>query len=189
VQWLIMQELSSAYTFREKSLLHFAPESIFRSEFRKLFAQVTTTDLAMPDVDVKADICRLPFANASFDVVFLSHVLEHVKEDRRAMCEVRRVLRSQGIAIVEAPITREKTIEYDCPNIHEFGHVRNTGPDYYDRFTDLFRLMKKYTSEDFPHKFQPYIYCNWTRFPTPESPLRQPMPGLRHPIMVAVYFV
>ena len=56
VQWLIMQELSSAYTFREKSLLHFAPESIFRSEFRKLFAQVTTTDLAMPDVDVKADI-------------------------------------------------------------------------------------------------------------------------------------
>lgn len=189
VQWLILHELSSAYSFKEKTLLHFAPETLFRSELQKLFKQVTTTDLAMPDVDVNADICSLPFPDEAFDVVFASHVLEHVKQDRRAMGEIRRVLRPEGLAVIEVPIVRRKTIEYEQPNPHEYEHVRSTGPDYYDRFTNLFKNVKKISSDEIPPKFQPYIYCDWTGFPTPESPLRQPLPGKRHPIVIAVYFV
>ncbi|HOQ05403.1 MAG TPA: class I SAM-dependent methyltransferase [Anaerohalosphaeraceae bacterium] len=189
VQWLLMHRLSAQYRFSEKTLLHFAPEPLFYEEFRNLFRQVTTTDIQMPNVDIRADIRRLPFSDGSFDVVFASHVLEHVSEDRQAMCEIRRVLRSGGLAIIEVPIVSEVTMEYNCPNPYEFGHVRAPGADYYERFRDLFSRVEIITSEDFPPEHQPFVYCNWTIFPTNESPLRRAMKGRRHPIVVALYHV
>jgi len=189
VQWQIFHELAAIHSFKDKKLLHFAPEPIFHSVFRKLFAQVTTTDLVMPDVDVRADICQLPFPDGSYDVVFASHVLGLIQNDRQAMSEVRRVLSLKGLAIIEVPITSVKTIEYDKPNPLAHGNVRAPGLDYYDKFADLFEHLKKITSEDVSSKYQPFIYCDWTGFPTPESPLREPIPGKRHPIIVAVYYV
>ncbi len=189
VQWLLMHRLAEQYRFSEKILLHFAPEPLFYEEFRKLFRQVITTDIQMPEVEVRADIRRLPFSDGSFDVVFASHVLEHISEDRQAMCEIRRILRPGGLAIIEVPIVSDVTVEYHCPNPHAFGHVRAPGADYYERFRDLFRKVEKITSEDFPPEHQPFVYCNWTIFPTDESPLRRPMKGRRHPIVIAVYLV
>lgn len=189
VQWLLMHRLAEEARFSEKTLLHFAPEPLFSEAFRRMFRQVTTTDIQMPGVDVKADIRRLPFSDHSFDVVFASHVLEHVAEDRQAMCEIRRVLRPGGGAIIDVPIVSDLTVEYGGPNLHEFDHVRAPGGDYYGRFKDLFGRMEVFTSENFPAKHQPFVYCDWTSFPTKESPLRRPVSGRRHSIMIAVYGV
>ncbi|MDD1767693.1 MAG: class I SAM-dependent methyltransferase [Methanomassiliicoccales archaeon] len=51
---------------------------------------------------IMSDVCALPFADNSFDVVIASHILEHlVAADRnQAVAECRRVLRSGGMAIV-----------------------------------------------------------------------------------------
>lgn len=46
---------------------------------------------------------RLPFANATFDVVFSNEVLEHVQDDRQACHEMARVLRIGGRAVIFAP--------------------------------------------------------------------------------------
>lgn len=188
VQWFVVQKLLAHDIRSDRKLLHFAPEPHFREQFQSLFQQVTTCDLNMSDVDVKADVCDLPFPDQSFDVVFISHVLEHVREDQKAAREIRRVLRPKGMAIVEVPITMEQTVEYDEPNPHEFGHVRAPGPDYYDRFTSLFTCCEKIVSEDVPPQYQPYIYCDWTRFPTPQQPHRRPVQGRTHPIVIAVYY-
>ncbi|MCS7061127.1 MAG: class I SAM-dependent methyltransferase [Anaerolineae bacterium] len=49
-------------------------------------------------------ICeRLPFPNASFDVVFSHEVLEHVQNDRAACLEMARVLQSGGRAAIFTP--------------------------------------------------------------------------------------
>jgi SAM-dependent methyltransferase len=52
---------------------------------------------------VQADALALPWADAEFDVVIASEVLEHIRDDRRAMAEIRRVLRPGGLAAVTVP--------------------------------------------------------------------------------------
>lgn len=50
----------------------------------------------------RADICRLPFPDGSFDHVFLCFVLEHLSEPLLALGELRRVLRRGGtLTVVE----------------------------------------------------------------------------------------
>lgn len=46
---------------------------------------------------------RLPFPDASFDVVFSHEVLEHVQDDREACREMARVLRKGGRAVIFVP--------------------------------------------------------------------------------------
>jgi SAM-dependent methyltransferase len=46
---------------------------------------------------------RLPYADASFDVVFSNDVLEHVTDDRQSAHEIVRVLRPGGRAVIYVP--------------------------------------------------------------------------------------
>jgi SAM-dependent methyltransferase len=75
--------------------------------------EVTSTDLSpeavsllrerAPGETVEADLTSLPFADASFDAAVLGEVLEHIEDDRRALTEVARVLRSQGVLALSVP--------------------------------------------------------------------------------------
>lgn len=57
----------------------------------------------VPAALVCGDICRLPFADASFDKVLLSEVLEHLADDRRALRELYRILKPGGILAISVP--------------------------------------------------------------------------------------
>ena len=80
----------------------------------------------------------------SFDVIYCSHVLEHVPDDRKAMREFPRVLKRGGWAILLVPINAGKTYEdasiaEPAERLRVFGqedHVRNYGPDYVDRLRE-----------------------------------------------------
>ncbi|MCW2832233.1 MAG: hypothetical protein JWN68_186 [Nocardioides sp.] len=62
-------------------------------DFSPRFVEMT----AARGVDAReADICYLPFEDASFDVVFAGWMLYHVRDLERALNEVRRVLRPGG---------------------------------------------------------------------------------------------
>jgi len=52
---------------------------------------------------LKADATNLPFANKTFDRIIASEVLEHIRDDEKAISEMYRVLRPGGIAIVTVP--------------------------------------------------------------------------------------
>jgi 2-polyprenyl-3-methyl-5-hydroxy-6-metoxy-1,4-benzoquinol methylase len=52
---------------------------------------------------VEADATALPFPDESFDAAVLAEVLEHVDDDRRAVAEVRRVLRPGGVLALSVP--------------------------------------------------------------------------------------
>jgi SAM-dependent methyltransferase len=54
-------------------------------------------------VYVQADAPRLPFADASFDFVFSSQVIEHVPSPEAFLQEIRRVLAPGGFCLVTTP--------------------------------------------------------------------------------------
>lgn len=170
-------------------ILHFAPEPFFRQFFRQRFGQYESADLNRKDVDHNVNLQQLPFADATYDFVFASHVLEHVPDDEKAISEIRRILKPDGIAILPVPIIAEKTIEYPEPNPHESYHVRAPGLDYFDMYERHFSKVERFSSDSFPEKYQLYVYGNRNRWPTKESPLLSSMPGEKHGDIVPVCYV
>src|SRR5690606_38670605 len=111
--WLDLKNETDFFT-APKRVLHFAPEQAFYKRFREQKnLEYITTDLESPLADVKADICNLPFKDNEFDVILCNHVLEHIPDDTKAMQELYRVLKPDGMAILQIPqdLSREETFE------------------------------------------------------------------------------
>jgi hypothetical protein len=143
--WLYFRGMTDLLNRKPKKVLHVAPEPCFRQRLLKeLGLDYVTADLSDPRAAVKMDITDIQFPDESFDVIYCSHVLEHVQEDKQAMREFHRVLKRDGWAILLVPITAERTFE--DPRITDpverlrfFGqedHVRCYGPDYVERLRE-----------------------------------------------------
>jgi len=143
--WLYVSRRTNLFDGKPKKMLHVAPESYLESKLQqRLGDNYITADLFSPRAMVKMDITNIDCPDQSFDVIYCSHVLEHVQDDRKAMREFYRTLKSNGWAILLVPIIAEETFE--DPSIIEpeerlraFGqedHVRRYGPDYADRLRD-----------------------------------------------------
>ena len=178
LQYLCMKNLRESMDFSKMSILHFAPEHCFEDRFRGWFGQYTSADLNRKDVDVNADLCNLEFKDDSFDFVFASHVLEHIKDDELALAEIKRVLKSYGVAVLPVPQVALATIEY--PGVYEYGHVRAPGADYFEKYKSYFSQVKILSSSDFDRKYKIYVQEDRSRWPTEEMPLRLPMEGSEH---------
>jgi SAM-dependent methyltransferase len=188
LQYLVVQEAVSGRNGQEIKMLHFAPEKFFHQMFSRRFTKYETADLFMAGVDHNVDIQDLPFEDGTYDFVFASHVLEHIRGDRKAIQEIRRVLRPNGIAILPVPIVCEKTIEYPEANPYEAGHVRAPGVDYFDKYREYFGRVEVHASGSFPQKYQLFVYEDRSRWPSPQCPLRPPMPGKKHADFVPVCY-
>lgn len=70
-----------------------------------------SADLGSPHAMVKMDITATGLADDSFDLIYCSHVLEHVRDDRAAMREMFRVLKRGGRALIMVPIKSGATLE------------------------------------------------------------------------------
>lgn len=186
LQYLVFVEISRSLDTKKLSMLHFAPEDFFRGLFKSKFEVYVTADLNSVNVDRKEDLTKMSFSDNSFDFIYASHVLEHIKNDLEALSEIRRVLREGGVAIIPVPIIGEKTIEYLEPNPHECGHVRCPGEDYYERYKVFFKI-KSFRSSDFDEKYQLYVYEDRTTWPD-TMPLRPSVPGNKHEDIVLVCY-
>ncbi len=74
-----------------------------------------------------ADARDLPCADGAFDLVICSEVLEHVREDRRAVAEITRVLRPGGVLAVSVPRRWPERICWKLSDAYaaaDGGHVR-----------------------------------------------------------------
>jgi predicted SAM-dependent methyltransferase len=176
-----LETIFASFAPETHSALHFAPEQGLTAALRPRFRVYKTADLTDSRVDYQCDMRALPFDDASFDFVFASHVLEHIAEDRLAIAQIYRVLAPGGIAVLPVPIVCDATVEYPGPVASEDGHVRAPGPDYFDRYRDVFDEVVVLTSDDFAEDSQLFIYEDRTRVPNAVMPYRQPMIGTRHP--------
>jgi SAM-dependent methyltransferase len=163
-----LQARTDLFEGRNKRILHVAPEARFEQLFRGLpgsrYVSIDLSTVRRPKVI--ADITRLPFAVGAFDVIYCSHVLEHIPDDRAAMRELRRVLAPHGWAILQSPIdyTDRPTFEdwsvtTPAERLRVFGqddHVRIYGTDYVTRLADAgFTVsMDPYVREHTPGDLQ-----------------------------------
>jgi SAM-dependent methyltransferase len=49
------------------------------------------------------DVCGIPFADQSFDLLLGTDIIEHVDDDAKALSEIARVLRTGGKALITVP--------------------------------------------------------------------------------------
>lgn len=144
VLWLYLQRETDILR-RPLLVVQFAPDW---ASFRQLsktphIAYVTGDIRRSPLIRRQMDITDIPFGDETVDVVLVSHVLEHVPDDRTAMREIRRVLRPSGVALLQHPIViGQATTDEDSAVTDPRGrlarwgqpdHVRAYGADYQQR--------------------------------------------------------
>ncbi|HEX7836622.1 MAG TPA: class I SAM-dependent methyltransferase [Kofleriaceae bacterium] len=93
-------------------------DGFLASMLAPLGRSMVTTDLTpgraahAPELPrVRCSATSLPFADASFDFIFSSSVLEHVRERELAMAELGRCLRPDGVMIHLMPSTTWKFLQ------------------------------------------------------------------------------
>lgn len=94
-----------------------------------------------PYADIKqGDAEFLPYADDSFDMVFMTEALEHMLDYDKALFEVRRVLKPRGVFIVTVP--NRDWAAYDF-----YDKIRNKKlqpvDDHYFRFKEITALLEK----------------------------------------------
>lgn len=103
--WTFFTRRSDLFDGKPKRVIHFAPEPCISQRLSaRLGNRYLSADLQSSTAMFLADLTDLPFKDGVFDVVICSHVLEHIPDDRRAMAEIRRVLKPTGWAAVLVPI-------------------------------------------------------------------------------------
>jgi SAM-dependent methyltransferase len=135
--------LKDALPKRLGKVLHIAPEKSIQAWVAGLSDDYHTADLQDAKAMHKVDIQAMPFAAESFDCVWCSHVLEHVPDDRKAIAEIKRILKVGGIAVIQVPVwggeTEETVLSTDHERLMRYfqaDHVRRYGSDILGRLEE-----------------------------------------------------
>ena len=107
-------------------------------------------DLDSPVAMFNMDLTDLTFSDNEFDLVICYHVLEHIKNDTKAMEELYRVLKPNGTAILQVPFSGKNGHTFELDNCDYTdrtmnmklyghpGHVRRYGEkDYLAKLEDI----------------------------------------------------
>ncbi len=112
VLWQYLKEKQDIET-RKIKVLDFSPQRYFKKRFKAL-NNITYVD---SDYESKSclknyDICNIDEADETYDLIICYHVLEHVKNDKKAMSELYRILKPAGNLLIQVPFNKEEmTIE------------------------------------------------------------------------------
>ena len=141
-----------------KYILHIAPEKSLNQLIRNKSEKYHCLD-KNPNKSYlsKDDITDLNiFSDNTFDIIICFHVLEHILDDIKAISEIKRVLKPDGLAFISVPLQEKSLFTYiwteedinkqkkdntwGLTGKYE-GHYRTYGQ------IDLINLLKKYFNE------------------------------------------
>ena len=143
--------------FRDRKVVHFAPEFPISKILRPLSSGYVAADLDARRADMVLDLEDISLDANSVDVIVCNHVLEHV-DDRLALREFHRVLRPGGLVLLMFPIVegwdrtyenesvktaRERTLHFG-----QYDHVRYYGRDVRARIINAGFELTEFTAEE-----------------------------------------
>ena len=141
--WLYLDRETNFLSSNLK-VLHVAPEQVFYKKFKKLKNwEYFTFDLNSPIADIKGDLISTNFKDEYFDLIICNHVLEHIEDDKLALNEIYRILKYNGISILQVPMNVKRKNTFEDSSIKsknqrekyfgQYDHVREYGLDFKDR--------------------------------------------------------
>lgn len=111
-----------------------------------------TTDLYMEDVSYKSDIMNMEMiSDETYDVIICSHVLEHVQDDRKALREMKRVLKPTGKIIFLVPIDLNASGIDEEWGLSEEENWRRFGQGDHCRMYDKNGLLQRLEEQFYVH--------------------------------------
>jgi SAM-dependent methyltransferase len=119
--WLYLKELN--IWKNPMAVLHVAPEEMIARKLSRMKPLKYFAGDSNPEryehytSAIRLDITHIPFADETFDVIICNHVLEHITDDRLAMREIYRVLKPEGLALLQVPVSEVIEITYENPDI------------------------------------------------------------------------
>ena len=144
--WLYLHQCTNLFS-DDLSLLHVSPKySLARKLSKRKNIHYLGIDLShRRHVSTFSDITACPFKSGVFDAIICIHVLEEIKDDRKAMRELHRILKPGGWAFITVPIQLNEDT-YEDPTITspgdrklafgESAHVRIYGLDLTQRLEE-----------------------------------------------------
>lgn len=146
----------------ENRVIHFAPECYLRKRLEE------NKNCDYYPVDLKntveglrvhrADITNIPYPDAFADYIIVNHVLEHISDEKKAVDELKRILKEKGKIIMSFPISvNENTLEDNRIMTDEqremyYGqkdHVRLYGKDFKNHFEHYGFQVNIYSPKDY----------------------------------------
>jgi len=147
--WLYLKKKTNFFK-DSLQVLDVAPMGFFQKKFSSLpKINYFSVDISSRSSMMKMDITRMAFKENKFDCIICYHVLEHIRDDKKAMGELFRVLKPGGWGILQVPILRDFTFE--DPSVPKedrekmFGqkdHLRIYGRDYKNRLENIGFIVK-----------------------------------------------
>ncbi len=143
----------------ECSVLHFAPEKQISSILSStdLKTRYFSCDLIKGAASNQADITNIPFQDEIFDYIIAGHVLQQVRDEKRAFSEMKRVLKNDGTIIISFPICWDrKTYQNDklttkAERERYYGEIygcRLYGNDYKERLESYSLQIESFSPKD-----------------------------------------
>lgn len=98
-----------------KSVLHFSPPRALRQKIQQREARryVTTDYEGEFLADKQLNIEAIEEAAATYDLIICYHVLEHVRQDQKALRELYRILKPGGLCLMQTPFKEGDIYEND----------------------------------------------------------------------------
>lgn len=110
--YLYFKQLVQKKKFHQ--ILHCAPEHCLVKIFQSLqYVHYISIDYNSQRAKQRENLECLSFSSSRFDLIVCLCVLEHVKDDEKALFELYRVLKPGGICILDTPVdhSRKRTLE------------------------------------------------------------------------------
>jgi len=144
LEFLYLKQYTDVF-HKKCRVLHFAPESHLTDALRKNpDIEYYSGDIYEGQAQLIVDITDICFEDGKFDFVICNHVLEHIPDDKKALSEIKRVLKPGGRAVIMIPVscldtTQELQAVTDEERLALYGqkdHVRLYGLDFPVRLKD-----------------------------------------------------
>ncbi len=118
---------------KSSKILYFAPEYSMIQWMDRNGISYTTADL-YAEADLRLDIQETGLPDESYDVIIANHVLEHVDDFRKALREMRRILREDGVFICSFPMDQNvELLDEEAEPLSESERIKRFGQNDHKR--------------------------------------------------------